>query len=111
MATDNVYICSDLIASGEGAVSPFYLPLTNVHQIPPAVAESIISTALTHRIQVVNNMAAADKRILMTRLHTHRGNAIRLIAQDLGKPSGKRDQVVLVSILAFLLAEVCYIYY
>ncbi|KAI9147470.1 Endoglucanase cel12B [Paramyrothecium foliicola] len=101
----NECICPDMVATGLGTATPFYLSLDGVGHMPPAVAETIMSAALGHRIQMLNDNFISSKNILLGRFETHRSNAIHLIGQKLTVPGGASDPKVLVSVLSFLLAE------
>ena len=82
------------------------MPVSAVAWVPRAITESLICTALCHRLLQSSDTPAAETAVLTTRLHRHRGEAIRELTTLLGKPDQQTSDVTLASVLTLLLAEV-----
>jgi len=105
---DNEHICPDMLATGlTGSHNPFFTSLSVAADLPEPIKEALISTALGHRILQSSNERPGDETaILATRLQTHRGAAIRTLADALSQPKTQTSDAVIVSIFVFLLSEV-----
>lgn len=104
---DNHHICPDMEAIGPAGVpkSPYFLHLASASNLPPSIRHTIISIALAHRILQSEQGFEADRAALSTRLQTHRGGAIRELAQEV-KARSQTNLVTLACVLTFLFAEV-----
>ncbi|PWI71737.1 hypothetical protein PCL_11831 [Purpureocillium lilacinum] len=103
----NEHICPDMLATGlTGSHNPFFTSLSVAADLPEPIKEALISTALGHRILQSSNERPGDETaILATRLQTHRGAAIRTLADALSQPKTQTSDAVIVSIFVFLLSE------
>ncbi|KAF4437156.1 C6 zinc finger domain-containingprotein [Fusarium austroafricanum] len=97
----NINISPDLSGiSLEGAASPFMIPPSYVAQIPPAMAQILISSALGHRILQTTDGFQHERNSMAMNLRQCRGEALRLIRKEL---TGDRDSIM--PILCLLLSE------
>ncbi|UNI17046.1 hypothetical protein JDV02_003424 [Purpureocillium takamizusanense] len=104
----NEHICPDMLATGvTGSHNPFFTPLSTVGDLPDSIKEALISSALGHRILQSSSERPGDETaVLATRLQTHRGAAIRTLADALSQPKTQTSDAMIVSIFVFLLAEI-----
>lgn len=83
------------------------MPQAAASWIPRACIESLICTSVCHRLlQSGDARTAADKAVLWTRLHRHRGEAIRQLTTLLGDPDEQASDATLASVIVLLLFEV-----
>ncbi|KAK5995378.1 Phomenoic acid biosynthesis cluster-specific transcriptional regulator-like protein [Cladobotryum mycophilum] len=103
----NANVCPDMVATGNGLQSAFFIPLHAAAYMPTAIAESMICIALGHRIlQCRDTFNDPNQLVLAKRLQSHRGSAIRALSEDLGRPDCHANDETLVSILTFLFSEI-----
>jgi len=83
------------------------MPPANTRFTPRACIESVICTALCHRIlQLTDGQTASEKAILSTKLQKHRGEAIRQLTALLANSEEQTSDATLASVLTLLLAEI-----
>ncbi|KAL2256920.1 hypothetical protein VTK26DRAFT_920 [Humicola hyalothermophila] len=103
----NLHICPDLAATGRGGVkSPYFLPLFAASVLPRSLVHSIVCTALCHRILQSRDAAPSHQTALTRKLQRHRGESLRALSADLGRPEQQTSDRTLASVLSLLLVEI-----
>jgi hypothetical protein len=102
---DNINIAPDLLGiSLEDIPNPFIIPSSYVPCIPPAISQTLICSALGHRILQTVEGFQRERNAMALNLRQCRGEALKLVQRQL---TGGRDSIM--PILCLLLSEV-YIY-
>ncbi|GAB1318370.1 Arginine metabolism regulation protein II [Madurella fahalii] len=103
----NVHISPDLAASGAGGPgSPYFMHHFAVPFLPRSCTQSLVCTALCHRILQLSDASALVQAALTRRLQWHRGEALRALAADLGRPENQTADSTLAAVLLLLLVEI-----
>ncbi|KAH7462757.1 hypothetical protein FOMA001_g18272 [Fusarium oxysporum f. sp. matthiolae] len=98
----NINIAPDLSGiSLEGAASPFIVPSSYVSWIPPAISQTLICSALGHRILQTAEGFERERNAMALNLRQCRGEALQLVRREL---TGGRDSIM--PILCLLLSEI-----
>ncbi|KAL5611133.1 hypothetical protein FOBRF1_007250 [Fusarium oxysporum] len=98
----NINIAPDLSGKClEGAASPFIIPPSYVPWIPPAIAQTLICSALGHRILQTTEVFQRERNAMALNLQQCRGEALRLVRREL---TGARDSIM--PILCLVLSEI-----
>ncbi|CEJ91541.1 hypothetical protein VHEMI07243 [[Torrubiella] hemipterigena] len=83
-------------------IDPIFIPY-----LPQAMMESMICTALAHRImQTSHDIGSQKTLILAKKLQRHRGEAIRLLGEDLADPNLCTGDATLLTVISLLLSEI-----
>lgn len=99
---DNINIAPDLSGISLGrAVTHFIVPSSYVSWIPPAIAQTLICSALGHRILQTAEGFERERSAMALNLRQCRGKALQLVRKEL---TGGRDSIM--PILCLLLSEV-----
>ncbi|SPO04657.1 uncharacterized protein DNG_07342 [Cephalotrichum gorgonifer] len=103
----NACIGPDLNWTGDTDVNnPYLIPLAHVSAMPDSIIQTIICSSLGHRIMQLQDAPQQDQRTLATRLQSHRGKALRVIAQQLCDPREQTSDVTLAAVIVLLLVEI-----
>ena len=104
-APDNDRIYPGLIASQLGP-SPFIMPLVALHLIPTSSRHSLVSLAINYRVQQVQQQNTVVTGPIVSRLHHHRGEAIRNLNDEIGNEATRTSDATICSVIIFLFADV-----
>ncbi|KXX82205.1 Arginine metabolism regulation protein II [Madurella mycetomatis] len=103
----NVHISPDLVATGAGGPrNPYFMHHFAVPSLPRSCTQSLICTALCHRVLQLSDAPASAQAQLAQRLQRHRGEALRALADDLGRTENQTTDSTLAAVLLLLLVEI-----
>lgn len=113
LLSDNSAIYPDL-AANQLAPNPFVVPVLELDGTPPAMQHCLIAMALGHRIYrsespdwlTLGVSSEPTRREWWLRLHHHRGLAIRLMNEDIGRQASRASNETITTVLVFLIGEV-----
>ncbi|MCJ1372298.1 hypothetical protein MMC20_003521 [Loxospora ochrophaea] len=101
----NSQVYPDLLSS-QLAPNPFIVPLFALHLIPTSIRHSLVTTALSGHLFRSQQSASQDSLTEnWSRLHRHRGVAIRALNEEIGKESTRSSDATITSVLTFLIVE------
>ncbi|KND89985.1 hypothetical protein TOPH_05269 [Tolypocladium ophioglossoides CBS 100239] len=103
----NALMCPNKMATGAAcAKNPFYMSAAAVQGLPLPVVKLLTAGALGHRILQNGDRPGSDSAVLATRLQTHRGAALRLVAETLAEPAAQTSNVTLLCVYVLLITEI-----
>jgi hypothetical protein len=109
----NSALYPDLVAN-QLAPNPFIVPVLELHGIPSSIQHALVAMAFGHRIYrsaglTLSTLAVSSEpihKVWWTRLHHHRGLAIHLMNEAIGKVGTRASDETITTVLVFLLGEV-----
>jgi len=113
ISSDNTAVYPDLSAN-QLAPNPFVVPVLELYDIPSSMQHALVAMALCHRIYrspgpvelKLDLSSEPVRKAWWTRLHHHRGLAIRLMNEDIGKEDTRASNETITTVLVFLVGEV-----
>ncbi|KAK3309459.1 fungal-specific transcription factor domain-containing protein [Chaetomium strumarium] len=105
----DLHIAPDLVATGaSGPLNPYWMPHAAAPYLSTSCAQSLVCSALCHRVLQSSEAPPSDQFVLVRRLQRHRGEAIRALTADLGLPEQQASDMTLAAVLFLLLVELQY---
>lgn len=87
--------------------NPYRVNCIFIPYLPEAMLESLICTALAHRIMQTSHEIGSERTLILAKkLQHHRGKSIRLLANDIDDMNTHTTDLTLVTIITLLLSEV-----
>ncbi|KAB5566158.1 fungal-specific transcription factor domain-containing protein [Coniochaeta sp. 2T2.1] len=108
----NRAVYPDLVAN-QLAPNPFVVPVLELQKLPSPIQHALVAMALSHRIYrsaaplALPLEACSDpmRKAWWSRLHRHRGLAISLMNEDIGKEETRASDETITTVLVFLIGE------
>lgn len=111
--SDNSAIYPDY-AANQLAPNPFVVPVLELNDIPASMQHTLVTMALSHRIYrstgpvelKLDMSSEPTRKEWWTRLHHHRGLAIHLMNEAIGRLDSGASNETITTVLVFLIGEV-----